>query len=463
MKKVIWGLTLIILVAAASLGVMAFRFQEVIKPNTYVGLINVGGLSKEEAAKKLRIWWESEKLRELSVRVENSSKSPLSVRLSRLGVRLDDQASVADLPMDTFPESLKRTVQSGGEEKKQFDIKFVKVEGDYKALQEYVASAIGDPRPAKVRYEAGQIIREPEVNGYAMDETRLSDVVLDALKASGEVLLPITEAPKKLTDEQLAQISDVVYEFSTKFPTSQVSRCANLKLASSKLDGVILMPGEVFSFNGTVGQRTIKAGFKLAGVYANGRHDTGIGGGICQVSTTLYNAVLMSNLKIVERTNHSMPVAYVPVGRDATVDWGTKDFKFENTSGSPIAISSEYQPGKLTFRVLGKKDPSVEVKIESEDHRSWSRGVKYVHDGTLAPGKTKVVEKGSSGHQIVTYRVVYKNGVQVDKQLLGTSRYAGGVRIIARNEKAAPAAAGTATSGGTPSPADGGDVDGIGN
>lgn len=458
MKKVLWGLLGIILVAAGSLAIMAFRFQEVIKPNTYVGIVYVGGLSREEAAKKLRIWWESEKMREMTVRVENSRTSPMTLRLSRLGVKLDDQASVAELPMDSFTDSTTRSIQGSNEPRKQYEVKFTKIAGDYKVLQDYVKSAIGDPRPARVKFEAGQIIREPEVGGYALDETKLSDAVLSALQGQGEVTLPITEASKQIPDDQLAQISDVMAEFSTRFPTSQVSRCSNLKLAASKLNGTIIMPGETFSFNGTVGQRTLKAGFKLAGVYSNGRHDTGIGGGICQVSTTLYNAVLFSNLKVVERTNHSMPVAYVPVGRDATVDWGTKDFRFENTTGAPIAISSEYQPGKLTFRILGKKDPTLEVKIVSEGHRSWGRGVKYVHDGSLAPGKTKVVEKGSSGHAVQTYRLVYKNGALVERQPLGTSHYGGGVRIIARNEKATPAAAGAAS--GSPSPADGGEGNG---
>ncbi|MBX3119103.1 MAG: VanW family protein [Fimbriimonadaceae bacterium] len=436
MKKFLLGALVCVLVVGGSLTVMAFRFEEVIRPNTYVGIVAVGGLSKQAAAKKLRVWWETEKLRELSVRVDGSKKEPMNVRLSKLGIKLDDQASVAELPLDTFGDSLKRKIQSTDEPKQEFDVKFVKIDGDFETLTQYVQKAIGDPRPARVTFAEGIITREPEVSGYELNETALHDVVVEALKGDGAVVLPIEEAPKRVPDDQLSQITEVMAEFSTKFPTSQVSRCGNLKLASSKLDGTILMPGETFSFNDTVGQRTLKAGYKLAGVYVNGRHDTGIGGGICQVSTTLYNAVLFSNLKIVERTNHSMPVAYVPVGRDATVDWGTKDFRFQNTLSYPIAISSSYAPGKLTFRVLGQKDHSLEIKIVGEGHKSWSRGVKYVDDATVPAGTEKVIEKGSAGHQIVMYRILLRDGVQIEKQKLGTSYYGGGVKIIARNEKA---------------------------
>jgi vancomycin resistance protein YoaR len=155
------------------------------------------------------------------------------------------------------------------------------------------------------------------------------------------------------------------------------------------------------------------------------------------VSGTLYNAVLLANLKVKHRENHSMPVAYLPVGRDATVDYGTKDLRFENSTDHPIAIYSSYVTGRLTFGVLGLKEPGLSVEIVTSGHKSWSRGIQYVTDKTLPPGKTKVVEKGASGHQIDTYRVVKKDGVEVKREYLGRSHYAGGVRIIARGPAAA--------------------------
>ena len=219
----------------------------------------------------------------------------------------------------------------------------------------------------------------------------------------------------------------------------QESRYSNIRLASSKLNGLVLLPGERVSFNDTVGRRTEKGGFKLAGVYKNGKHDVDVGGGICQVSTTLYNAALLADLKIVQRHNHSMPVPYVPLGQDATVDYGALDLQIQNNSTSPIAISSEYHPGKLTFRILGRKDPGLRVKILSDGKQRWDAGTLVVVDPALAPGQKKVVDKGASGQSIKTYRVVYRDGREIRKESLGLSYYKGGQKVIAVGQAAVAA------------------------
>src|ERR1044072_8976261 len=184
------------------------------------------------------------------------------------------------------------------------------------------------------------------------------------------------------------------------------------------------MPGEEIIFNQTVGRRTVEGGFKSAPVLKNGKHDIDIGGGICHVSTTMYNAALLADLKVVRRNNHSLPSAYVAVGRDATVDWGTLDLVLANSGETPIAITSTYQSGKITFRILGQKDPSRKVKILTDNHQSWGRGEQSVIDKSLKPGTRKVVERGSAAHSIDTYRIVYKDGVEVKREVISHSRYA---------------------------------------
>lgn len=444
MKRILIGLGSVAFCGGIAMLLMASRYESRIKPNTRVGIIDVGGLAPADAARKLRVWWETERRRELSLQVPNGRKAPYRASLTALGVRLDDMGSVAELPMDDFWGSAVRTISQNEGELKQFEPKLRVEESAVPAIDAYVKESIGEPRPARVLYENGQIKREPEVSGYSLDREGFLTALQEGLKGNGTVEIPIKEAPKRLPDEELDKISEVVSSFSTKFPAGQASRNTNLRLASGRINGTILMPGEVFSFNGVVGKRLASDGYRVAGVYRNGRHDVALAGGICQVSGTLYNAVLMANLKIRERTNHSMPVAYLPVGRDATVDYGTKDLKFENNTDHPIAIFSTYEPGRLTFGVLGQKEPGVEVKIVTAGHRSWGRGVKYVTDNSLPPGKTKVVEKGSSGHWVQTYRVVTKNGVEIKRENLGSSHYGGGVRIVARGPGAA--------SGGEPSP-----------
>jgi vancomycin resistance protein YoaR len=222
------------------------------------------------------------------------------------------------------------------------------------------------------------------------------------------------------------------------------------------------MPGDVFSFNETLGKRTMEDGYRLAPVLANGRHDVGIGGGICQVSSTLYNAVALANLKIVLRHNHSMASAYVPVGRDCTVSYPQLDFKFQNNGTTPVAISRTYTPGKLTFRILGQKVPGQVVKIQTAGHRSWGRGQKMEHDPSLPYGKRRVVEKGSSGHAITVYRIVTVNGTEVSREVLNKSHYPGALRIVAVNMKAKPKApeAVPPADGGSPTPPEAPNSDG---
>ncbi len=169
----------------------------------------------------------------------------------------------------------------------------------------------------------------------------------------------------------------------------------------------------------------------MAGVYKKGKHDVDVGGGICQVSTTLYNAALFANLKILQRHNHSMPVPYVPPGQDATVDYGALDLAIENNTASSIAICSEYHPGRLTFRILGKRDPGMKVKIESTGKQRWDPGTQLISDPTLPAGQKKVIDKGAAGESVKTYRVVYREGKEVRRESLGTSYYKGGQKIVA--------------------------------
>ncbi|MBC8064613.1 MAG: VanW family protein, partial [Chlorobia bacterium] len=411
----------------------ASRFVSTIRPNTQIGIVAVGGLTKEDAAKKLRIWWESERVSELSL-TNSLIKNPLPrMTPGKLGITLDDAASVDQCEMSDFWAAAQSTVTGGQYEKKKLEVKFKSTDGNLDTLKKIVKSAIGAPRPARVNFVGGTIVREPEVTSYELDESALSGAVVAGLEGNGEIEIPIKEAPKKLPDEKLAEISEVMSEFSTKFPAYQASRNTNIRLASAKLNGQILMPGEQLSFNTCVGRRTVQGGYRLAPVLVSGRHDTGIGGGICQVSTTFYNASLLADLKIVKRSNHSIPSAYVAVGRDATVDYGSLDFVIENNQEGPIAVTSQYENGKITFRVLGKKVPGKTVKVVTSGHSAWGNGVKTVVDRSLPAGSRRVIEKGSAGHAITTFRVVFENGVEVRKDVLGRSIYRGSPRIIAVN------------------------------
>ena len=417
-----------------------------LKKGAQVGIVPVGGLTVEEARKKVRIWWEGVRAEPITLTIKDKSLKQ-TFTAPQLGLALDDAASIAQIPVDGVVGQV-----LGEEDKTVYNLVFKPATVDLKPFRSAVEAFVGPPKPARVKYVGGKIERIPEVPTFTIDEAKLPEVTAKALIDDKVLEVPLKEAPKKLTDEVLAQVTDVVAEFKTNFNAGVRDRSNNIRLATGKIDGLLLLPGERFSFNKTVGQRTVQQGFREAPVFINGRHETGIGGGICQVSTTLYNASLFANLKIVERTNHSLPVPYVPLGRDATVNWGAQDLVIENNMATPIVFAAEYTPGTLRWRILGKKDPSISVKITSTGVSASGRGEKREFDPSLPPGAVRVKEKGSSTRSLYTFRHVYKDGVKIKTEPLGRSYYAGSPRIVAYGPSAPKSVAPPTTGTATPPP-----------
>lgn len=195
------------------------------------------------------------------------------------------------------------------------------------------------------------------------------------------------------------------------------------------------MPGQSFSYNGTVGQRTLRAGFKEAGAYVNGEVTTAVGGGICQVSSTLYNAVLRANLEVTNRTNHMFQVGYVPIGTDATVSWGAPDFQFKNNRNYPIKIVATTAGKNVYIKIFGlKEDNDYDVEILSYRTGTIPFNTTYTSDPSLGEGQTKVVQNGSNGATSVTYKILKRNGQEVSRELVSRDRYQPHNQVIAKGE-----------------------------
>lgn len=185
---------------------------------------------------------------------------------------------------------------------------------------------------------------------------------------NSEYVIPLKTLYPNITTNMIGTeaFPDLLSEFSTKYAASNRNRTTNLILAANKINGTVLMPGETFSYNKVVGERTIAAGYKEAPIYVSGRVEDGLGGGICQITTTLYNAVLYANLEIVERTNHQFVPSYVTASRDATVVYGAIDFKFRNNRDYPIKITCSVENGIANFKIFGlRTDNDCEVEITS--------------------------------------------------------------------------------------------------
>lgn len=248
------------------------------------------------------------------------------------------------------------------------------------------------------------------------------------------ISIPLKVLSPSVTTNQIGDeaFPDLLGNYSTTYSTRNANRSTNIRLASSKINGIVVMPGETFSYNKTVGKRTAAAGFKSAAVYSGGEVTTGIGGGICQVSSTLYNAVLYANLEIVERHNHGFNTGYVPAGRDATVSWGGPDFVFKNNRDYPVRVVCNGAGGTITCKIFGLKSNN-EYDVEIQSYVTQSIGYRTINqnDPSLPAGTTKVVQSGSNGCRSVAYRILKQNGQVVSKTLLSTDTYNPHNKIVA--------------------------------
>lgn len=255
-----------------------------------------------------------------------------------------------------------------------------------------------------------------------------------------EYIIPLEITHPAITTDKIGSegFPDLLGEFSTTYNAGATARTINLRLASNKINNTVVMPGETFSYNKVVGERTVAAGYKEAPAYAGGKVVNDIGGGICQITSTLYNAVIFANLDIVSRSNHQFVPSYVKAGRDATVVYGSIDFKFKNNRKYPIKIKSIVSGGVAKIQIYGmKEETEYEVKIETKITGSIPMQTTYEDDPTLEQGKQKVVQKGHNGTYSEAYKILYLNGKVVSRTLLSKDKYNQMSTIIKRGTKGA--------------------------
>lgn len=446
-KRVLWVFGGVSTVAGGSLSLSAYQFVPLIAPGTMVGSVSVGGLTPEDARKRVRAWWDATRRETVALETVEGANLPKQAMWAELGLTVNDQATIDQIQLETFWQATSRTLLAQSTAT-AFPIVFGFNPDRLKRFDDAVRAGSKDLKPAKAQWDGKRVWHRTEVAPMMLDLDSMPEIVTEAFETQAQAIaLPITTGPKRVPDEELRRIVNVMATFQTRFPASNVPRSSNIRLASSLLDGMVLMPGETFSFNETLGPRTTAKGYRVAGVFVNGRLDEGVGGGICQVSTTLYNAAALADLKIVQRSNHSLAVPYVPIGRDAAVSYPSLDLKFTNNQEFPVAIDSVYERGRVTFRILGVDDPSITVSIERGRLQSWSRGTKVQHDGTLPFGRTRLVDKGGTAHKTTTYRVVRQGNKVLRREVLAVSQYPGSPRLVARNLRAAPP-----TPAGPPAP-----------
>lgn len=310
---------------------------------------------------------------------------------------------------------------------------------------------IKNPDPVDIEKIRNEIYKEPKdayftTNPYniythidgvdlGMEIEQIQELLKED-KEEYEIPLKITQPEVTINDLGEEAFPELISTFKTKYDAGNKNRTTNLRLAANKIDGVVLMPGEVFSYNKVVGERTIEAGYKEAKIFSNGQVVDGLGGGICQISSTLYNTALLANLEITTRRNHQFTTSYVDPGRDATVVYGSQDFEFKNTRNYPIKIKVSVNGGIAKIDIYGiLEETEYEVVIETKKVQTIAYTTKYIDDASLDEGTEVVVQKGANGSKVEAYKVLKLNGQIVSRTLLSKDTYNPMQKIVRRGTK----------------------------
>ena len=284
-----------------------------------------------------------------------------------------------------------------------------------------------DASVADFNVETYEFTFNPSSTGRQLDADALRRDVISALEAGGgNVTLSVAEQPPEISTEQIGGMYGLIDYAITNANSSSKARLNNITLAMSMINGTKLAPGETFSFNDTVGQRTSGRGFKMATAYSGGEVTEQVGGGICQVSTTLFNAAVKADMRIDERHNHSLTVHYVDKGKDATVDWGNQDLKFTNTSADDIYICCYLTDDKrVRFGIFGRLLPDGEkITLDAVTVKVNKFETQYQPDPSLPHGKLEVSQNGRDGYKAEAYKVRWDAaGNELSRELLCTSIY----------------------------------------
>lgn len=282
-------------------------------------------------------------------------------------------------------------------------------------------AVIGGPVCATVDKSDGKTIL-PEKPGVELDLEEAKKIVGDGTAESYSIPIKKTAPAVTAADLKEKLFRDTLARTSTELNEGNVPRTNNIRLAAKAINGTILNPGDEFSYNGTVGERSEARGYKPAGAYANGKIIEEFGGGVCQPSSTLYMAVLRADLEVTERTNHSFTVAYTPLGEDATVDYGSLDFRFKNNTNYPVKILAEQSNGQMIMTLLGTKTSDKTVKTRTEVLQTYGFKTVEKKDNSMKVGQTRVDQSGITGYSTRTYKQITENG-KTTEVLANSSRY----------------------------------------
>ncbi len=444
MKKYIKLLPVLILVFTA--GILGHSLMNVdagegdtIPSTVYIGDIDVSGMTMEEAKDALNDY--AATLQNTIFTLSTGEKN-IQVSAEDLGLNIANPEVVEEaLNLGKTGNLIARYKDKKDLEKepKNFEILFGIDEEKVETLlgvntdnlnQEAVNSGL--------KRENGAFTIIEGANGIEVNVSESVEIIQDYFEQEwdgmdAEITLATEVTKPQGTPEELAKVQDVLGSFKTDFSSSAAGRYKNVQNGCAKIDGTVLYPGEQFSVYEAVSPFDAENGYELAGSYENGTTVQTYGGGICQVSTTLYNAVILAELQVDERYNHSMIVSYVKPSMDAAIAGTSKDFKFTNNTDAPIYIEGYTSGGLLYFNIFGQetRPENREVTYVSETLSQTDPGVTLQADGSHPVGYVAQVQSAHTGYTARLWKVVTVNGVEESRAEFNSSRYNASNKILA--------------------------------
>jgi vancomycin resistance protein YoaR len=405
------------------------KWEKVFYPGVKVANIDLSGVTKEEGINIIKLKY-IDLLLNKKITIKTRDKSYI-LESSKLitGYDLDNVINKAyNLGKDLGFYSKNRFIKQGALEQHAISFNY---NNDY--IKEFVGNLEKDvnnePTDASIQSNLnGELHINSDTKGQKLEVERLENLikesVIDGSSDDTTIEAPIKQTVAAITSDKLTSIDTKIAGYKTSFVTSSDKRSNNIELSTKLINGKILMPEEVFSFNQSVGERTRERGFQEAPVIIGNALESGIGGGICQVSSTLYNTALRAGIKDFERAHHSIPSSYVGLGLDATVDWGNIDFKFKNTFKYPIFIEAYTENKKLYINLYSNSSlNNRRYEIINDVYQTDQSKTQTITDTSLPIGQTMVAQTGRNGYKVKVIRSTYEGEKIVETEVISNDYY----------------------------------------
>lgn len=422
------GLLLIAFVLSGALLLFYTRDQHTFVKGVTVSGVSVGNLSQDEA--KALIDQEVQRLMNQTVKLNAGQQSP-EVKLADLGLLVTSDLALQEAYGISREGSLPSKVVTKLSATKGINFNLSQKWDDQKLKDSLNKTLEEFNNPAKdasfkITNQNTMTIQSEQAGTMFDSDALITQIkAIDIYKPVSEIKVDFKEQLPQLTAVQLEdqKVTGLLARYTTRFDPSQSERTENVRVATKALDMTTVKPGDTFSFNNIVGERTVAGGYKDAFIIVDGKFVPGLGGGICQVSSTLYNVGLLANLSVVQRSNHDLAIAYVPLGQDATVAYPDLDLKFNNNSGGYLLLRAWTTSNTVTIELYGKVKPGQEVSITNTTESIIPAPEQRWVDETLAHGVSVLKQQGHSGSLVKSVRTVKLNGKVVSSEPLKQSRY----------------------------------------